>query len=305
MKLKTQPRPTRRPQRSHRSAHRGLRGLTSRSRGAQRPGVPVRRRIARRLPTLARAGALLAAIAATAALVALVNGPWLRVTEVAFAGQHYTDPSELERVLEEQRGTSVLAIDTDSVRDSIARLPAVDAVTVSASVLGRLDATVVEHEVAFVWQTSSGHFLGAADGTIIARAADGEALAGDVAALPQIHDERFAARAITVGEVIPDTVLRTAIELVGLDPAALGSDSEHLALRLDDVYGFRLVSESPQWEIALGAYGKDPRETAAEARDRMERQVAAVRTLFAERVEDEIGWVDVRNPGKVYFRVKG
>ncbi len=33
--------------------------------------------------------------------------------------------------------------------------------------------------------------------------------------------------------------------------------------------------------------------------------MTAVRTLFAEEPEDGIGWVDVRNPGKVYFRAKG
>jgi len=52
-------------------------------------------------------------------------------------------------------------------------------------------------------------------------------------------------------------------------------------------------------------YGLDPRETAAAASARLERQVTAVRTLFASRDETEIGWVDVRNPGKVYFRAKG
>jgi hypothetical protein len=30
-----------------------------------------------------------------------------------------------------------------------------------------------------------------------------------------------------------------------------------------------------------------------------------VRTLFSQEAEDGIGWVDARNPGKVYFRAKG
>ena len=76
-------------------------------------------------------------------------------------------------------------------------------------------------------------------------------------------------------------------------------------MRLDDEYGFRLASDQPAWEVALGVYGLDPRETAADADARLERQVTAVRTLFATRPEAEIGWVDVRNPGKVYFRAKG
>ena len=74
---------------------------------------------------------------------------------------------------------------------------------------------------------------------------------------------------------------------------------------MDDEYGFRIASAAQAWEIALGVYGRDPNETPAEADARLERQVTAVRTLFAARPEAELAWVDVRNPGKVYFRAKG
>jgi hypothetical protein len=37
----------------------------------------------------------------------------------------------------------------------------------------------------------------------------------------------------------------------------------------------------------------------------IERQVSAVRTLFAAHPESTVSWVDARNPGKVYFRAKG
>ena len=76
-------------------------------------------------------------------------------------------------------------------------------------------------------------------------------------------------------------------------------------MRLDDEFGFGLVSSDPAWEMALGVYGTDPAETPADAAARLERQITAVRTLFATRTETEIGWVDARNPGKVYFRAKG
>lgn len=257
------------------------------------------------MPSLARACALLGAVAATAALGALLNGPWLRVTDVAFAGQHYTAAQDLEAVLSEQRGTSLLAVDTAAMRSRIDALPAVADVNVSATLLGRIEATVVEHEVAFVWQTPSGRFLGAADGTIFAALAAGEQLSAEHAALPHVSDERFVARLINVGDVIPAGVVDTAVRLFEIDPAALGSTASRLALRLDDEYGFRVVSAAPEWQIALGPYGLDPTETASEASARLEAQVGAVRTLFATRPETEIGWVDVRNPGKVYFRAKG
>lgn len=304
MKLKPQQRPTRRPPRPARTARRPARGAP-RSRGAQRPGKPLRRRIGARLPSMARAGAVLGAVAATAALVALVNGPWLRVTDIAFAGQQYTEASDLDRVLSEQRGTSVLAVDTASIQARIERMPAVGEVTVRATLLGRIDATVVERDAAFLWQTASGRFLGAADGTIFAALGDDETLPPEAEPLPQILDERFVARLITVGDVIPAGVVGTALRLVEIDPAALGSVAGALSLRLDDEYGFRLVSSAPEWQVALGPYGMDPTETDAQASVRLDAQVAAVRTLFATRAEAEIGWVDVRNPGKVYFRAKG
>jgi hypothetical protein len=105
--------------------------------------------------------------------------------------------------------------------------------------------------------------------------------------------------------VIPDDVLATALRLVAIDPATFGSSAERLSVQIDDEFGFRLVSAAPAWEIALGVYGLDPNETAAEAAARLERQVTAIRTLFASHPESGIGWVDVRNPGKVYFRAKG
>ena len=122
---------------------------------------------------------------------------------------------------------------------------------------------------------------------------------------PHISDGRFAARLITVGDVIPTALLHTAIRVAAIDPAALGSAATDVSIALDDEYGFQLVSSQPGWSMALGIYGLDPRETTAEADARLERQITAVRTLFASEVEADIGWVDVRNPGKVYFRAKG
>jgi len=127
----------------------------------------------------------------------------------------------------------------------------------------------------------------------------------DTAGLPVIDDERLVARLVTVGDVIPEAIVRIALRLASLEPARLGSTATELAIRIDDEYGFRIASAEPEWEIALGVYGLDPDEAAGEADARLERQVTAVRTLFAERPEGDIGWVDVRNPGKVYFRAKG
>lgn len=305
MKLKAQTRATRRPERRARRPRRRVLASVASRRGASRPGLPLRRKLAGRLPSLARVGAVIGAAAAAGALIALLNGPWLRVSDVAYAGHRYTAADELDRILSEAAGRSVLAVDTAALGERIERLPTVAEASVRASVLGGVEATVEEPAPAFVWRTASSRFLGAADGTVFAELGAGEALSAEHAALPQVRDDRFVARLITVGDVIPAPVLGTAMRVVELDPAMLGSAATHLTLRLDDEFGFRLVSDAPAWEVALGAYGTDPNETDEEAAARLDRQVAAVRTLFAERPEAEIGWVDVRNPGKVYFRAKG
>lgn len=304
MKLKPQPRPTRAAARRGQGAKK-VRPTRGRGRQARRPGVPLRRRLSRRLPALRRILAGLGALAIAAALVALVEGPWLRVSEVAWAGDRFTPDAELEQVLAGQRGRSLLGVDTRDLGQRLERIPAVAGASVTADLLGGVRARVEEREAAFAWETSSGLYVGSTDGTIFASDRGEPELLPTVDSLPIIRDERFAARLITVGDVIPTTLLSTALRLSGLDPATLGSSATALTVRLDDEFGFRLVSTEPAWEVALGIYGADPNETAAEAEARLDRQVTAVRTLFATRSEAEIGWVDVRNPGKVYFRAKG
>ncbi len=147
MKLKRQPRPPqRRAPRKARGARAARSGATPRGRQARRPGIPLRRRIGRRLPSIRRLLAGLGAAAAAAALVALVSGPWLRVTDVTWAGEQFTTQRDLERVLEQQRGTSLLAVDTRSLRERLEQLPAVAEATVTASLPGRLQVTIVERE---------------------------------------------------------------------------------------------------------------------------------------------------------------
>ena len=304
MKLKTQPRPARRPASGRRSRS-GRVGARTHGRGARRPGVPVRQRLAKRLPSIRRLIAGVGAVAAAAGLVALLNGPWLRVQQVTWDGARYTDTEQLASLLEGERGASVLAIDTRAIGDRIEALPAVADAAVTASLTGHVTATLVERTAAFVWETRSARLIGSDDGTIFATVPSDAELADDLAAAPRITDDRRASRLLTVGDAIPAALLETTMRILEIDPATLGSRAARLTLRIDDEYGFRLASADPGWEIAFGVYGTDPRVTAAEAAARLERQVTAVRTLFAEEPEDGIGWVDVRNPGKVYFRAKG
>lgn len=305
MKLKPQPRVARRGTRSTRPRRRGAAGGRGRGRQASRPGIPLRKRYAARIPSLRRALAGTTAVAGVAILVVLLNGPWLRVSRIAWAGEQLTAAAELEAALAQQRGASLLAVDTEVLQARLERIPSVAQATVTASIFGTVDARIVERQPAFVWETASARFVGAADGTIFAGGRRDADPVLDLGALPRVQDQRFVARLVSIGDQIPAPILRIALRLASLDPAALGSSTAGVAIRLDDEYGFRLISADEGWEVALGVYGLDPGESDAEADARLERQITAVRTLFASRPEAGIGWVDVRNPGKVYFRAKG
>jgi hypothetical protein len=304
MKLKPQPRAPRRQPRSHRRGASRI-GARPRGRQARRPGVSLRRRLEGRLPSIHRLLAVVATIAALAGLVALLNGPWLRVREVGWEGGTYTRSADVEDVLAAARGRSVLSVDTRELHDQLEELASVADAEVTASLTGEVRASLVEPEATVIWQTGAGRLLVAADGTLFGGLPADAELPADLASLPMVIDERSVAGRLSVGDRIGLAVLETTMRVVAIDPAVLGSTASGLAVRLDDEFGFRLVSDESGWEVALGVYGTDPRQTSAEAAARLDRQVTAVRTLFTSRPEAEIGWVDVRNPGKVYFRAKG
>jgi hypothetical protein len=256
------------------------------------------------MPSIRRILAGLGAVALAAALVALLSGPWLRVRELAWEGQQYTSPAELEEALAPSIGVSALAVDTQALNARLVELPSVAEATVEVSLTGHVEATVVEPAAAFLWETRHELFIGAADGTLFVEL-DGEAREQTFGDLPRVRDLRFAGRILATGDVIPEALVRVALRLSELDPVLLGSDATRLAIEVDDEFGFRVASAQQEWEIAFGVYGQDPNETMAEADARLDRQVTAVRTLFAAHPESELAWVDVRNPGKVYFRAKG
>jgi hypothetical protein len=271
---------------------------------ARRPGPSLARRIGSRLPPLGRLVAGLLAAVVAGGSVALVSGPWLRVSQVAWAGEHFTDDGDLERLLAPQAGASLLSLDTRALSASLRHLPAIAEAGVEAGLDGTLRAVIVERAPAFIWDTARARLLGDASGQLFASLeVDGDLPRG-LAALPVIHDERRAARRLAIGDAVPSALVETARRLVALDPLALGSTATDLGVRLEDEHGFVLIAADPGWEIAFGMHATDPAEERPELATEIDRQVAAVRTLFATEPEAGIGWVDVRNPGKVYFRAK-
>jgi hypothetical protein len=281
------------------------RSTTSRRRPsahARRPRAPLRRRVRRALPAPGRIAAAVLTAVLVGGLLALINGPWLRVGRVAWAGERYTPASQLQRVLGPLDGTALLAVDATAVAAKLQRLPAVSRATVEAVLPDAVRVRIVEKVAAFVWQTSAVRLVGDADGTLIAQLALDAELPADLAVLPLIDDRRVQGRILIVGDRIDPSTLAAGLRLSGVEPAALGSAAFDLGVRLTDADGFLLVSDQPSWQADFGLYPDADAGQPAPLQDRVEAQVTAVRTLFSFEGEGKVAWVDVRDPRRVYWR---
>jgi cell division septal protein FtsQ len=245
--------------------------------------------------------ALLLFAAVVGGLVTLVNGPWLRVATVAHDGARYTPTYTLDEIMAGYRGAALLAVDSRALRQRLVGLPAVADATVDMRLPAELRVSISEKAPTFIWRTGAVQLIGAADGSLIAELPLYAAAGAELEGLPAIEDDRLASRGLTIGDVLPAAELRVALRLIGLDPELVGSRARQLSVSINDEYGFQLSSSQLAWRAAMGFYELDPREDQAAAEARLERQLAAIRTLFATRSERGVSWLDARNPGKVYW----
>ena len=282
-------------------------GTPSRKSGAQaRARRRPRPRARTRVPLLG-AGRLLALVLA-GALVAgflwLLEGPWLRIGSMALAGAHYTSGDAVAAILEPLKGSSLLTLDDTAVAARLTSLPAVRAAHVEPTLPGGISVQLEEKAPALIWQTSAVRLVVAADGAVFGKTALAASLAPPLAALPLVDDRRRASLDIYIGDRVPEPERSIALRLAAINPATLGSKAKALQVRLDDRCGFVIAPRSGAgWAAAMGLYGMDPDPTATAAR--IGAQVAAIRTLFAAHRESSVGWVDARNPGRVYWRPNG
>ena len=276
-------------------------GPHAQARARQRP----RPRARTRVPLLG-AGRLLALVLA-ATLVAgflwLLEGPWLRIGSVAWAGARYTSSNDVAAILEPLKGSSLLTLDDTAVAARLTSLPAVRAARVEPTLPGGISVQLEEKAPALIWQTSAVRLVVAADGAVFGETALGASLA-PLAGLPLVDDRRRASLDIYIGDRIPEPEWSIAIRLAAINPATLGSKAKALQVRLDDRCGFVIAPRNGAgWATAMGLYGMDPDPTATATR--IGAQVAAIRTLFAAHRESTVGWVDARNPGRVYWGPNG
>lgn len=274
---------------------------TRRRSHATKPPPPLRTRIRRRLPGRARGFALLGTLALLGAGVYAAAGPLFRVEAVEAAGTRFTPRAAIDAQLAGLAGQNMLALDTGELAARLEALPGVADAVIETSLPGSVQVTIQEHQPILVWQTGTALLAIAPDGGVVGEFPSAEALPEDLRALPLIDDARRSTRDVGIGERIDAVEAAAALRLATLDPALLGSEAQSISIRVDELYGFVLVTPNG-WQAALGFYGREPGDGADAAAARIERQVAAVRTLFADQPEASVTWLDARNPGKIYFR---
>jgi POTRA domain, FtsQ-type len=234
----------------------------------------------------------------------LLQGPWLRVSSVAWAGARYTSGDQVATALASLRGTSLLTLDDGAVAARLESLPAVKYARVEPTLPGGISVTIQEKTPALVWQTSAVRLLIAEDGVVFGDLSLSTPLPAAFAGLPVVDDRRSASLDYFIGDTIPDAERSIALRLAAINPVALGSTAKGLRVRLDDECGYVISpSSGASWSAAIGLSGIDPNSAAMSTS--IDARVAAVRTLFTTHPERGIRWVDARNPGKVYWRANG
>lgn len=257
-----------------------------------------------RIPAARRVAALLMAAALAAGLAVLLTGPWLRITTVAWAGSRFVSAADLTPILDPLKGTSLLLLDERSLADELAAIPGVASATVEPSFPDGVTVHLAERVPAIVWQTSGRRLLVDASGMVFAEIPRTGAVPPALAGLPLIDDRRIGSRSFRPGDRIPDAERSAALALRNIDPRLAGSAARGFNVAIDQRCGYLLSPASGGWSATFGFHGVTSGALPNDG-PTIEAQVAALRTLFSMHAERTIGWVDVRNPGKVYWRPSG
>ncbi|HLY36121.1 MAG TPA: FtsQ-type POTRA domain-containing protein [Candidatus Limnocylindria bacterium] len=257
-----------------------------------------------RIPAAGRLVALLIAAGLASGLVMLVNGPWLRISSVTWAGSRYVSASDLSPILDPFKGTSLLLVDESSLASRLAELPGVASASVEPRFPDGLAVQLSERTPAMLWQTSRARLIVDAGGTVFGELPLSVAVPRELAGLPAVDDRRVASRTLGTGDRIPDAERAAALQLGTIDPRLAGSSATSLRVAIDDRCGYLIGPGSGGWSAALGFHGDGVSGSLDDA-PTIDAQMAALRTLFAARPERTVGWVDLRNPGKVYWRPSG
>ena len=232
-------------------------------------------------------GALLISALFAPPLAARANVAQVRHIDVS--GTNLLDPSAVVEISNIALGSSLLGADLRAAERSVASLPLVESVRISAGLPDGLQIRVREKALLLRWKigervygiSDSGELLGDLDTLNLASAAEARWMG-----TPLVIDERPASPLLTDGR-LSAIDFDVATRLASLVPADLGTAATSINLKLTSDFGFVIAADSPTvtWVAVFGIYSATIRPTSM-----IPGQVRLLRSLLAGR-ETRIGWV--------------
>ncbi len=218
--------------------------------GAIRPGVRTgggmrRTRSIRRASaglTPIRAGALLVALVAAAALYGLASSDAFTARRMTVTGTTWTPEADVLAALAVPSDQNVFTVRTGDLAGRLALIPSIKGASVTVSLPDEVHVSVDERQALVVWKVGDRRFLVDADGLLFAEL--GENPPEAVAALPVIDDAQLFSIQLDVGSRLDPVVLDAALRLGSLTPADVGSAARSLTLRVDDANGFTMRTQA-------------------------------------------------------------
>jgi cell division septal protein FtsQ len=252
-------------------------------RAGVRPGGGMRRtRSVRRASaglTPVRAGALLVALAAAAALYGVSSSDAFSARRMTVTGTTWTPEADVLAALAVPADQNVFTVRANDLANRLAQFPSIKGASVTVSLPDEVHVNVDERQALVVWKVGDRRFLVDADGLLFAEL--GENPPEAATALPVIDDAQLFSMQLDVGSKLDPVVLDAALRLGSLTPADVGSSARSLSLRVDDANGFTMRSRPANWTAIFGFYTPTLRTT-----DLVPGQVRLLRSLLAGREDD-------------------
>lgn len=241
--------------------------------GAARRG---RRRLGLRILTPGRAGGLLGILAAGALLQVATTTTTFSLERIDEPALQWTTSDAVLAAVAVPLGSNVFGIQTRSIAERLAALPAVASAGVSVALPNRLQLSITERQPILAWRVGETTFLVDRDGVLFAT---GDPASGSGPSLPVVTDERAASpSSLAVGGRLDPVDLDVATRLGALVPADIGSAASRLGVRVNDDDGWVLRAANQSWVAVFGIYSPTLRST-----DLIPGQVQLLRSLLVPR----------------------
>jgi hypothetical protein len=226
-------------------------------------------------------------LGAAALVWGAVGSSAFAIRDVEVDGASLTGDADVRAALAlSDRAPSAFTVATDTLRDRVMELPAVEDADVRVGLPGTILVRVEEREPVLAWRLGDALLLIDRAGRVIADAtAPGASAAAEAArGLPAIVDRRAEVPGLAIGSTIDGLEFDVATRLRSLTGADVGSTASEIIVEVDDDDGWTVSPAVDEpWVAVFGFYGPEIRPPTM-----IPEQVRLLRTLLLGQGEGTI-----------------